>query len=119
MLAAAHIHTLDELRTLGAVQTYWQVRQAETQRSGRAVSLNLLWALEGALTGLPGKPWHACTAPACCWRWTRLNTLKAHHELSPRLRRLLHCAIHQHTDSPARWSARHRQTGRRSLLATG
>jgi DNA transformation protein len=52
MLAAAHIHTLDELRTLGAVQAYWQVRQAETQRSGRAVSLNLLWALEGALTGL-------------------------------------------------------------------
>lgn len=53
MLAAAHIHTPDELRTLGAVQAFWQVRQAHMQQLGKPVSLNLLWALEGALTGLP------------------------------------------------------------------
>lgn len=48
MLQAAGITTLEQLRTLGSVAAYEQVR-----RSGARVSLNLLWALEGALTAQP------------------------------------------------------------------
>jgi DNA transformation protein len=48
MLAAAGITSLAQLRRLGAVAAYSRVRR----RSPKA-SLNLLWALEGALTGLP------------------------------------------------------------------
>jgi DNA transformation protein len=48
MLDAAGIRTTAQLRKLGAVRAYAQVKQ----HSSRA-SLNLLWALEGALTGLP------------------------------------------------------------------
>ncbi|MGV3494019.1 MAG: TfoX/Sxy family protein [Ramlibacter sp.] len=48
MLAGAGITTVEELRRLGAVAAF-----ARVQRSGTAASLNLLWALEGALTGLP------------------------------------------------------------------
>lgn len=46
MLHAAGIHSLDELRQLGAVAAYVRVK-----RSQSAASLNLLWALEAALTG--------------------------------------------------------------------
>lgn len=45
MLALAGIHTLAQLRELGAVRAYVQVK-----RAGNA-SLNLLWAMEGALSG--------------------------------------------------------------------
>jgi DNA transformation protein len=48
MLGTAGIRTTAQLRKLGAVRAYAKVRQF----SPRA-SLNLLWALEGALTGLP------------------------------------------------------------------
>lgn len=48
MLAAAGITGVAELRRLGAVAAFVQVRRMD----GRA-SLNLLWALEGALSGLP------------------------------------------------------------------
>ncbi len=48
MLASAGITTLQHLRKLGAVAAY-----ARVKRSGANASLNLLWALEGALTGLP------------------------------------------------------------------
>ena len=47
-LAAAGITTVAQLRRLGAVAAYAKAKQA-----GSHVSLNLLWALEGALTGLP------------------------------------------------------------------
>ncbi|MFM2120456.1 MAG: hypothetical protein RL722_1924, partial [Pseudomonadota bacterium] len=47
MLAGVGIHTLAELRALGAVRAYAAVRA-----SGAGASLNLLWAMEGALTGL-------------------------------------------------------------------
>lgn len=47
MLARAGIHTLADLQSLGAVAAYVQ-----TKRSGARVSLNLLWALEGAISGL-------------------------------------------------------------------
>jgi len=48
MLQAAGVTTLARLRKLGAVAAYAQVKQ----QAPRA-SLNLLWALEGALTNLP------------------------------------------------------------------
>ncbi|WP_457280921.1 TfoX/Sxy family protein [Polaromonas sp. P5_D5] len=46
MLQTAGIQTLSDLRTLGSVAAY-----AKAKRAGQRVSLNLLWALEGALTG--------------------------------------------------------------------
>lgn len=45
MLEQAGIHTVEQLRELGAVRAYVQVKRVGT------VSLNLLWAMEGALTG--------------------------------------------------------------------
>ena len=48
MLEHAGIVSVAQLRQLGAVAAYAQV-----QRSGQTASLNLLWALEGALTGMP------------------------------------------------------------------
>ncbi|WP_233505957.1 TfoX/Sxy family DNA transformation protein [Rhodoferax lacus] len=48
MLASVHIDSVAKLSKLGAVAAYAQVKQ-----SHRNASLNLLWALEGALTGLP------------------------------------------------------------------
>ena len=47
-LAVAGITTVAQLRRLGSVAAYVKAKQA-----GANVSLNLLWALEGALTGLP------------------------------------------------------------------
>lgn len=47
MLARAGIHTLGQLQDLGSVAAYLRVRQID----GKA-SLNLLWALEGALAGM-------------------------------------------------------------------
>lgn len=47
-LAAAGITSLDGLRQLGAVRAYVRTREVSP-----GVSLNLLWALEGALTGRP------------------------------------------------------------------
>ena len=46
MLAAAGIASDEHLRALGSVAAYRAVK-----RSGGNASLNLLWALEGALTG--------------------------------------------------------------------
>lgn len=48
MLEAAGITTLEQLRSLGAVEAYVRVA-----RSGARPSLSLLWALEGAITGEP------------------------------------------------------------------
>lgn len=48
MLHAAGITTVLELERIGSVAAYLRVK-----RSGSNASLNLLWALEGALTGLP------------------------------------------------------------------
>lgn len=48
MLVSAGITTHARLRELGAVAAYARVCKAD-----RRASLNLLWALEGALTGLP------------------------------------------------------------------
>ncbi len=47
ILASIGVTRLEELRVLGAVATY-----ARAKRSGHNVSLNLLWALEGALIGM-------------------------------------------------------------------
>ena len=46
MLQQADIHTLDDVRQLGSVAAYVRVRRGQS-----AASLNLLWALEAALTG--------------------------------------------------------------------
>lgn len=48
MLECAGIRTAEDLRRLGAVMAFSRVKRQD----GNA-SLNLLWALEGALTGLP------------------------------------------------------------------
>lgn len=48
MLNACGISSAERLRELGAVRAYAMVKQAH-----ESASLNLLWALEGALTGLP------------------------------------------------------------------
>lgn len=47
MLALAGITSVAQLRKLGSVAAYARVKEA-----GANASLNLLWALEGALTGL-------------------------------------------------------------------
>ena len=47
ILASVGITSLARLRELGSVAAY-----ALAKNSGASVSLNLLWALEGALTGL-------------------------------------------------------------------
>jgi DNA transformation protein len=48
MLAHAGITSVEQLRQLGAVAAY-----ARTRAVSPGVSLNLLWALESALTGVP------------------------------------------------------------------
>ena len=48
MLEAAGIVTLDELRELGSVAAFMRVKAVDPR-----ASLNLLWALESALTGQP------------------------------------------------------------------
>jgi DNA transformation protein len=48
VLAAIGIENLAQLRRVGAVEAYVRAR-----RSNSRVSLNLLWALEGALSGMP------------------------------------------------------------------
>lgn len=47
LLREAGIESFEQLRRLGAVRAFSQVRQCR-----RGVSLNLLWAIEGALSGL-------------------------------------------------------------------
>lgn len=46
MLAAAGLHRRTDLERLGAVRAYLRVKAA-----GQNASLNLLWAIEAALTG--------------------------------------------------------------------
>jgi DNA transformation protein len=48
MLDRAGIVSLEQLRALGSVRAY-----ARVKRNGGNPTLNLLWALEGALTGTP------------------------------------------------------------------
>jgi DNA transformation protein and related proteins len=51
MLARAAISSFAQLRELGSVEVYFRAKQAHP-----GVSLNLLWALESALSG---EPWQA------------------------------------------------------------
>ena len=48
MLARVGITSVGQLKRLGSVRAYAMVKATEAK-----ASLNLLWALEGALTGLP------------------------------------------------------------------
>lgn len=70
MLAAAGITSVAQLRRLGAVAAYSRVKQAD-----RAASLNLLWALEGALTG---QPWQQVAKAERTRLLMALEDLKAH-----------------------------------------
>jgi DNA transformation protein len=46
MLANAGLHTVEQIRALGSVASYLAVK-----RFNKSASLNLLWALEGAING--------------------------------------------------------------------
>jgi DNA transformation protein len=48
MLASAGIHSIEQLQELGSVVAYIRVK-----RVWPGTSLNLLWALESALSGMP------------------------------------------------------------------
>ena len=48
MLIRAGIRSVDQLRKIGAVRAYVQLKKTE-----KNTSLNLLWALEGALSDRP------------------------------------------------------------------
>jgi len=77
MLAAAGIHTIAQLRKLGSVAAY-----AAVKRQSPRASLNLLWALEGALTDLP---WQTV---ASAHRTSLLLALEQHqNQASPSTRR--------------------------------
>jgi DNA transformation protein len=53
LLNSIGVHTAEELRRRGAVRTFYELRC-----SGTAASLNLLWALAGALEPWPeGRHW--------------------------------------------------------------
>ncbi|WP_436076295.1 TfoX/Sxy family protein [Acidovorax delafieldii] len=47
-LARAGLTTLSQLQQMGAVAAYVKVKGANTN-----ITLNMLWALEGAISGLP------------------------------------------------------------------
>ncbi|NDB25225.1 MAG: competence-specific regulator [Gammaproteobacteria bacterium] len=58
MLASVGIHSVEDLRRIGALEAYLAV-----QRSGQTRSLNLLWALVGALEPWPeGRDWREIAA---------------------------------------------------------
>ena len=59
MLAAAGITSVETLQRLGSVEAYRRVRAHDPR-----ASLNLLWALEGALTG---RPWEDVARCCCSW----------------------------------------------------
>ncbi|MGC4060609.1 MAG: TfoX/Sxy family protein [Aquabacterium sp.] len=64
MLAKAGIKTEAQLRKLGSVRAY-----AKTKAACPKASLNLLWALEGALSGRDWKAVAESERPACSWPW--------------------------------------------------
>jgi DNA transformation protein len=72
MLATAGITSHQQLRALGAVAAY-----ARVKRVAPKASLNLLWALEGALTGL------AWQQVARDHRTSLLLALDAHERRTP------------------------------------
>ena len=49
ILASVDIHTRDDLESIGAVEAYKRAKLVHADR----VSLNLLWAMQGALLGIP------------------------------------------------------------------
>lgn len=71
MLHAAGIRTPAALRALGAVPAFVAVRQA-----GQQPSLNLLWALEGALSG---RDWKSVAQQDRTALLMQLDDLRARH----------------------------------------
>ena len=79
LLAAAGIHSVAQLRDRGAVRTYVLLK-----RSGIANSLNMLWALAGALEPWPeGRHWREVARGD-----TRLSLLLAVEDLEKQLQGL-------------------------------
>ncbi len=78
MLAAAGIATAERLAALGAVRAFQRV-----ERAGQAPSLNLLWALEGALCG---RRWQTVARNA---RLRLLMALEDRRAAAPRRVRLI------------------------------
>lgn len=68
LLAKAGITSQEQLRQLGSVRAY-----ARVQKAGTEPSLNLLWALEGALSG---RPWQEVVSRE--HRLSLLPALEAH-----------------------------------------
>jgi DNA transformation protein len=68
MLNGAGIQSGQELRALGAVAAYVAVKA-----SGANASLNLLWALEGALTG---RHWRVVAREDRTWLLMQLDDLE-------------------------------------------
>lgn len=64
----AGITSIEQLKHLGSVRAYSMVKKVEP-----SASLNLLWALEGALTGLHWQEVAKNTAQAYCLRWKRTS----------------------------------------------
>lgn len=76
MLVKAGIRSTDEFRSLGALECYWRVKQTNTK-----VSLNLLWALVGAIENCHWTKIDADTRSAL------LIALDARADLEARVRR--------------------------------
>jgi hypothetical protein len=60
MLAQIGVHSAQELRRRGPVRAFFELKSA-----GISSSLNMLWALAGALEPWPEGQVRACR---CCWR---------------------------------------------------
>lgn len=76
VLARVGIESIAQLRRVGAVAAY-----AKAKREHPGVTLNLLWALEGALTGLP---WQEVAREH---RTSLLLALDEHQRRSPTVQR--------------------------------
>jgi len=68
MLVSAGILDVGTLHRLGAVRAYAQVKRSQPR-----ASLNLLWALEGALTG---RPWQTVAREECTRLLLALDALE-------------------------------------------
>jgi DNA transformation protein len=72
MLASAGIRSVESLRGLGAVAAFLRVRAA-----GCKPSLNLLWSMEGALTGMP---WVAVARTERTRLLLQMDDMRAHRD---------------------------------------
>ncbi|MBL8341394.1 MAG: TfoX/Sxy family DNA transformation protein [Rubrivivax sp.] len=120
MLEAAGIRTAADLRRLGAVAAFARVRahaRPAHGRRGTGPSLNLLWALEGALTGLPWQQVareHRLSLTLALEEHEALQAHQAHQAYQARQAR----QAHQAPGAPAARAAR-ASGGQRTPACTG